>query len=206
MRIIVLSDVHGNLPALEKLLNHEHFDLCVSLGDVVNYGPWSNECVELLDALPNKILLRGNHEDYYLKGVYENTTLSGRFFDYCYPDFRRFDLIRKYIISITINDYLYQHTIDDRIIYPDTHLVFDQNYIIGHSHHQSLQECGKYKLYAIGSVGQNRQYINQIDYLIIDKCIELKHLIYDENLIIGEMKARNYPREFIEYYSKKQRV
>ena len=71
MKVLVLSDVHGNLPSLEHVLKSEKsFDLLISLGDVVNYGPWSNECVDLLDTLENKILLKGNHEDAFLSGTY----------------------------------------------------------------------------------------------------------------------------------------
>ena len=64
MRILVISDIHGNLPALEFVLNKERSaDKIISLGDVVNYGPWSNECVDLMDTLTNKILIVGNHEE-----------------------------------------------------------------------------------------------------------------------------------------------
>jgi len=205
MKIVAFSDIHGNLPALEKLLKTEQADLYISLGDVVNYGPWQNECVDLLESLPNKILLRGNHEECYIRGDYDSSSLAGRFFRFCYPRFRRHRAIKKYVSDVFINGYTFQHTINSQIIYPDTHIAFDGNYIIGHSHHQSMHECGKYKLYAIGSVGQNRQYINQCDYLVMNRTIELRHLNYDESLVINEMKARKYPQEFIEYYSKKQR-
>jgi len=51
VKVLVISDVHGNLPALERVLdNNNDVDLVISLGDVVNYGPWSNECVQLLQA------------------------------------------------------------------------------------------------------------------------------------------------------------
>ena len=34
----------------------------VCLGDVVNYGPWNDECLEAISSLPNIVLLEGNHE------------------------------------------------------------------------------------------------------------------------------------------------
>jgi len=206
MKILVFSDIHGNLPALEKLLKTEKADMYISLGDVVNYGPWQNECVELLDTLKYKILHFGNHEQYYYKGKYSNNNLAGRFFEFCYPQFTRHDLIKDYREDSRLNRYNFQHTFENKVIYPDTHIVFDDNYIIGHSHHQSLHKYRRWKMYCIGSAGQNRQYINRIDYMIMNHTCELKHLIYDETLIINEMKARKYPKEFIEYYSKKQRI
>lgn len=206
MRILVFSDVHGNLPALEKLLEDEKADIYISLGDVVNYGPWSNECVELVNSIYPKILLRGNHEEAFISGKYDGTGLAKQFFDFCYPKFKKKGIIKQWRMEFEYNHYLFTHTIDGRIVYPDSQIPFERNYIIGHSHHQSIHENNGYKLYAIGSVGQNRQYINRIDYMIIDRKMELKHLVYNEMLIISEMRSRKYPEEFINYYSKKQRA
>jgi predicted phosphodiesterase len=52
MRIALLSDVHGNLPALEAVLadldrNAAH-DAIYHLGDLVGYAPWPDEVVALL--------------------------------------------------------------------------------------------------------------------------------------------------------------
>lgn len=51
MRIGVLSDIHGNLPALQAVLadlrrGGTTVDAIWCLGDVVGYGPEPNECVE----------------------------------------------------------------------------------------------------------------------------------------------------------------
>ena len=68
MRLAIFSDVHGNLPALELFVadTERVVDGYVCLGDVVNYGPWSDECVELVCSLPNIIYLEGNHERMFL--------------------------------------------------------------------------------------------------------------------------------------------
>jgi predicted phosphodiesterase len=63
-RIALLSDVHGNLEALEAVLQDveaQSPDLVVSLGDAINYGPNPRECLERLDAVAD-IVLAGNHE------------------------------------------------------------------------------------------------------------------------------------------------
>lgn len=72
MRIAVLSDVHGNLPALEAVLAdaaRERVDGWLFLGDAVGYGPQPNECVERLAALPNLLAVRGNHDHMACFGV-----------------------------------------------------------------------------------------------------------------------------------------
>ena len=51
MRVAVISDVHGNLPALEAVLEHagqEGFDELWCLGDIVGYGGRPSECLALV--------------------------------------------------------------------------------------------------------------------------------------------------------------
>jgi predicted phosphodiesterase len=67
MNILIFSDIYGNLPAFEKLLKVESgVDGYINLGDVVNYAPWSNECVEIIAGLKNCYNIKGNHEDYFI--------------------------------------------------------------------------------------------------------------------------------------------
>jgi predicted phosphodiesterase len=62
MRIAVLSDVHGNLPALEAVLEAlRPYDAVWQLGDVVGYGPQPDEVVARL-AQENALGVRGNHD------------------------------------------------------------------------------------------------------------------------------------------------
>ena len=62
MRIAVLSDIHGNLPALEAVLSAlRPFDAVWQLGDVVGYGPQPDEVVGRL-AAEGALGVRGNHD------------------------------------------------------------------------------------------------------------------------------------------------
>ena len=62
MRILVLSDIHANLPALEAVLKDAApFDTIWCIGDVVGYGPQPSECVELLTA-HDHVCVAGNHD------------------------------------------------------------------------------------------------------------------------------------------------
>lgn len=60
MRVLVISDVHGNLAALEAVLAEPH-DALVCLGDVVGYGPEPGACLRLIWPAA-ALLLRGNHD------------------------------------------------------------------------------------------------------------------------------------------------
>ncbi|KAA3658867.1 MAG: metallophosphoesterase [Chloroflexi bacterium] len=70
MKIAVLSDIHGNMPALEAVTDHiERWqpDQVVVNGDIVNRGPRSDACLGFLMQKVEKgnwLLLRGNHEDF----------------------------------------------------------------------------------------------------------------------------------------------
>jgi predicted phosphodiesterase len=63
MRILVISDIHANLPALEAVLSAAgQVDGVWCLGDLVGYGPDPNEVVEKVRSLPNLVCLMGNHD------------------------------------------------------------------------------------------------------------------------------------------------
>lgn len=62
MRLLLLSDIHGNLEALEACLDAapEHDDVA-NLGDVVGYGASPNQVLDLVRAMA-PINVRGNHD------------------------------------------------------------------------------------------------------------------------------------------------
>lgn len=62
MRILILSDVHSNLEALEACVSAAPaYDRVVNLGDIVGYGGSPNEVIELARKLGNAFV-RGNHD------------------------------------------------------------------------------------------------------------------------------------------------
>ena len=64
MRYGVISDVHGNLPALEealRALRRERVDGYLCAGDLVGYGPMPNECVARVSEL-GALCAAGNHD------------------------------------------------------------------------------------------------------------------------------------------------
>ena len=62
MRILLLSDIHANLEALDaSLAAAPSFDVIVNLGDIVGYGASPNEVAARSRDL-GKTLVRGNHD------------------------------------------------------------------------------------------------------------------------------------------------
>lgn len=63
MRVLVMSDIHANLTALQAVLTAAgEYDAVWCLGDLVGYGPDPNECIEVMASLPNLTCLLGNHD------------------------------------------------------------------------------------------------------------------------------------------------
>ena len=65
MRIGIVSDIHGNLAAFETVIATLK-DLTATeriwcLGDIVGYGPYPNECIDLLRTFAH-VCLPGNHD------------------------------------------------------------------------------------------------------------------------------------------------
>ena len=72
MKYLIVSDIHGSLPALEKVLDFyrsQHCDMLCILGDILNYGPRNGlpeglnpkGIAERLNAMASEIIaIRGN--------------------------------------------------------------------------------------------------------------------------------------------------
>lgn len=75
MKLLVLSDIHGNLAALTKVIEYTdavHVDAVALLGDLIDYCPHSNEVVEIIQntSFPIACNIWGNHEDAILTDDY----------------------------------------------------------------------------------------------------------------------------------------
>ena len=69
MRVLVASDVHANPPGLRAVLDAAgRWDEVVILGDLVDYGPWPGEAIDLARELGARVV-RGNHDQAAAYGV-----------------------------------------------------------------------------------------------------------------------------------------
>lgn len=68
MQIALLADIHGNLPALDAVLTRLETlqpDYVILNGDLINGVPFSTEVIDLVRRR-GWVVIRGNHEFYYL--------------------------------------------------------------------------------------------------------------------------------------------
>lgn len=66
--LVIVSDIHANLVALERVLEKlrlmgaDNMKKWLCLGDVIGYGPQPKECIKIAKGWP--IVVQGNHEGY----------------------------------------------------------------------------------------------------------------------------------------------
>lgn len=83
MKFAIISDIHGNLPALNAVIEdaeEENVDSFIIVGDYCLSNPFPNECITRIQNLPNKYIIRGNEEKYLenLVGKDQSTWTDGQ--------------------------------------------------------------------------------------------------------------------------------
>lgn len=69
MKIGIITDIHSNSIALEKILRYFEKEGCekiICCGDIIGIGPFPEETVQLVRGIKDLIAVRGNHEEYLL--------------------------------------------------------------------------------------------------------------------------------------------
>lgn len=73
-KIGVFTDTHGNLPALKLMLDYFQAECCeeiLHLGDIIDIGPHSKACFDIITQTPNLTCVLGNHDrDFVLNNPY----------------------------------------------------------------------------------------------------------------------------------------
>ena len=103
MATIAVGDIHGNLPALNDLLDQilgeaASGDTVVFLGDYIDRGPDSKQCVDAIlrfrrETRAEVVCLLGNHEDWLLRTRHDHTRHSWLL------GMEAFDTIRSYSVE-----------------------------------------------------------------------------------------------------------
>jgi predicted phosphodiesterase len=183
MKIAVIADIHGNFQALETVLDHlERWnpDHVLVLGDIVNRGPRSKECLNIIQEKGEHfdwLIMKGNHEGYVLNFLDPTFSRTGPEFDmrevifWTYQSLSPLDL--DYLENLPemlpldldngqkVRGY-HASTAGDRIgIYPQTsNKEFEEKvdteadlFLVGHTH-QPLIKCYNNTIICnVGSVG-----------------------------------------------------
>ena len=130
MKYAVISDIHGNLPALEAVLNdakNDKVNAYIFVGDYCLSNPFPNECLDRIRNINNKFIIRGNEESYLenLIDKDQSTWTDGQMqiSYYCYRAVSEDNL--KYILSIPTKLKINSHGIDINIAHSSSEFIGD---------------------------------------------------------------------------------
>lgn len=209
MKIIVISDIHSNIWALEAVLKVEkEYDLLCCAGDLVDYGIAPSEVIHSIRSCHNRIVVQGNH-DLEITRMWEGSQYNNvepMNFKWAHHNCQ---LLKKDAISylstlpihqfFKIDGYVYmvQHQYDEKYGIIECSFAFDKYWekyapeklwqhprkrmIFGHTHRQGIY-----------TLEQGKQWINpgSISYRRPDDPDKTAHYAIIEN---GEIILRRTP-------------
>jgi putative phosphoesterase len=213
MRILVVSDIHANWPALAAI--DEPHDVCICLGDLVDYGPDPAPCVRWAMEHAH-YAIRGNHDHGVAQGIdvsgekgYRYLTRVSRpmMWDALGPEERRFllqlPLTRRFtlegrrflLVHATPRDPLDEYLMKDPELWARRLQKVDADIVcVGHSHMQFNLAVDGVVVVNPGSVGQPRDGDPRAAYAVIeDNRIELKRVAYPIEETIARVEAAPLP-------------
>lgn len=213
MKVLVIADIHANWAALSAI--REDFDVCLCLGDLVDYGPNPKPCIDWVRKNCAHVV-RGNHDHgvaqlvpafgdsgfRYLSAVtrplmIERLGVEDRRWLGRLPVTRylRIDAYRILMVHATPRDPLDEYLFQDKQAWQRRveHLEVDL-VCVGHTHHQFAMDVGSAIVLNPGSVGQPRDGDARAAYAIIqDGKIELRRIDYPVEETIQEIQALPIP-------------
>jgi len=181
MELLLISDIHANYEALKTVLQIPH-DRTICLGDIVDYGPDPDKCIDLLNmkVIPTTI---GNHDhsvafrvDCKCGNKYRHLSVATREYTCKILGKLRIDYLQKLPRLIkeeidgtklyfthanprSINEYIKPETPDEEIwsmINEAIEPVDAEFLIVGHSHIPVNRKLRNLTIINPGSVGQPR--------------------------------------------------
>lgn len=217
MEYVIFSDVHGNSYVLRELLKREgsstnkRFIFC---GDICGYYYDAEECIRLLERIPDLITVRGNHDQYYLE-AYDNNDMTERLVQKYGSSYRSkneniYSYIEKMPVSMDIEirgrEVYIQHgsnldPIEGRV-YPDAkldNLRNDAVYIAGHTHYQMFKRVNNTLWINPGSLGQPRDGKGFV-YCVMDENFNVVYHRIDINIspLIQKVKLKDSENKYLE--------
>jgi len=219
MKILVVSDIHGNLAALEAV--HEKADVVFCLGDIVNYGPYPKECIKRIRDMTDKVV-RGNHDnamgsdvDCGCSAKYKELSDAGKIFTRTVLNEYEREFLENLPVTLNIKldeiEFLLSHgspggdlykylrpDVSDRELEEELKDVIADVVFIGHTHLPMIRKIKDVTIVNPGSVGQPRDGIPMASYAVWeDGRIEIKRVSYNIEATVKGLRATNMPSKNI---------
>jgi len=214
-KIAIISDIHGNLPALEAVLddiNSKSISTIYCLGDLVGYYCFFNEVVQKIKDLKIPCIL-GNH-DYaiiYNNGTIELSKTCSKILKWQLSqaasstiDFLRslptelvIDFGNKslFLVHGGLENPIHEYLFDVNEEY-FTQNAFEHDFLLtGHTHLMSFKRFYNGKTWLNpGSVGQSRDFDKRASYVIVNDSFDFEfvRVEYDYKTVVDQMELLGF--------------
>lgn len=211
MRIGLISDVHGNLPAMETVLSDmPDVDTIVCVGDVIGYNPWPAACVDRVRDVAS-VTVQGNHDrTVRTPEKYRGNQMACAGLEYALEELSEDqlawldDLPRKATVGDDRFLIVHDHPeVQDRYVMPHifsglwSYLDEYDGLALGHTHVQHKETDGGRVLVNPGSVGQPRDEDPRAAYAVLDTdtvTVDLHRVTYDIDRVINKVEEVGLPQ------------
>jgi putative phosphoesterase len=218
MKLLILSDIHGNWPALEAVLRAEgSWDAVAFGGDVVDYGPQPVECLRWV-ATHAEFRVRGNHDnalafdvDCQCMGSFREASLATRTWhrallspdDVAFlrtlPTLLWFEFGGQHfrMSHATPHGDLFEY-LDAGQWGPRVEGLESDFVLLGHTHIQDMRRFGRQTVVNPGSVGLNRDGSGKACYAVYDdQGMKLRRVDYDVDRTVAALRASPLPQTVV---------
>lgn len=227
MKIAAISDIHGNIYSLMKVLediDSQKVDLIICLGDLVGYGPHPNEAIALIKRR-NIPCIKGNYDASVVDGDFtfiRNNAINSFSLPWASQEVR---MSNKYYLSQlpTFLDYEFngvkfkfthgspnsitEYLFEDKENTKNIMAELDEDVLVcAHTHIPSYKEFNNKTFINVGSVGKPKIGRPNATYCIINiddnKNINVKfrELEYEFKKIVKDTKMLNFPAQLVSSY------
>lgn len=227
MKIAAISDIHGNIYSLMKVLediDDQKVDLVVCLGDLVGYGPHPNEVIALIKRreIP---CIKGNYDASVVDGAFtfirdtsinsfslpwnvEEVRASNKYYLSQLPTKLNYDINGVKVIFThgspdKISEYLFEDGENTKKVMDE---ITEDVLICAHTHIPSYKKFGNKVFINVGSVGKPKIGRPNATYALIeikdDKTIDVKfrELEYDFKKIVKDAQMLHFPAQLVASY------
>ena len=223
MKILIISDVHGNMESLKSVVENEKFDEVWFLGDFTDYGPEPHLVYDYLRSLNPEVWIMGNHdyanafgvdcrcgEKTHELSVYTRENVTQKLLDKETIEWMRSIPIKREIKDDSIilfvhgcpKDPLYGYMTypQEKCLVNEMGRRIDCNLVVyGHTHLPVNTEFGGIRFINPGSVGQPRDGDPRASYAIYDMErgeFYLKRVKYDVEKVIEKIKSLKLEKKY----------
>jgi len=208
MKVLIVSDIHANWPALSAVVAVESYDCLICLGDIVDYGPHPRPCLAYIRQHANWTI-RGNHDnalgfgvDCGCRGDFRELSVSTRAWHRTLVSEDDLAFLRTLPLhlEVTLDGYRcylgHAAPHDDLFTYltpatlPAAVVGVEADFLLlGHTHLPLHQQVGQLTVVNPGSVGLPRDSGGKANYAVYEQgTMTLKQVAYDVEATIADLR------------------